>query len=366
MRERDFMTNPRVSAMLFRVREAVMHRFLALLILLFTARSAIQAEPAPPLRVGFIGPFSGAAQIYGDACRNGFDMALGEIAGQKPMVIYEDDGFMPARTVAAFRKLTAQDNVDVIITVGSTPSNAVAPLAQAKGVPLIAWASDQQVARGRPLVIRSYPSGCDEGRRAAEELPRTGTKAALLTSPNDYAASWREGVVKSLSPAVLVFQDEPAGDIRDFRSLILKARERGARSYLLCLDPGTMGLFAKQARELGGAEAFGGCEYLHDHTELENSQGALKGAWFATVPVNDDFRRRYLARFKNESVLSGAANHYDLAHLLAEVPTGSRGLNLVKALIALGPRDGVVGRFAIKDENNDRFFDIPLIIERVE
>jgi len=323
------------------------------------------AEEAP-LKVGFIGSMSGPAAIYGEACRNGFELALQDLPPASIRVKYEDDRFIPTESIAAMQKLLQGEGVDLVVVIGSTPGNALAPLAQAKGVPLVAWASDPAVSRGRSLVVRSYPSGFAEGARAAEEAASRGyRKIALMSAMNDYAESWKAGFVASLPRGMLLVGEDLPADVEDFRSLILRARERGVKEYMLCLAPGRSGLFAKQARELGGAERFGGCEYLHDSAELKASAGALAGAWFPTIRVSEGFRERYRRKFGNESILSGAANHYDLAMLLAKLAPGARGAALVRGLIDLGPQQGAVGEFRGKEADDDRFFDIPLQIKEV-
>ncbi len=50
-------------------------------------------------------------------------------------VIYEDDQSSPARTVAAFNKLVEIARVGVVVTLGSTPSNAGAPAGTGAGRP---------------------------------------------------------------------------------------------------------------------------------------------------------------------------------------------------------------------------------------
>lgn len=319
------------------------------------------------LKIGFIGSFSGSAQIYGDAARNGFELALDELGRDWVEVIYEDDQFLPAKTVAAFQKLVGADNVDLVITVGSTPSNAVAPLAQSKGVPLVAWASDPKVSRGRSFVIRSYPSGFAEGAAAAYEAEKRNLdKFGVIISTNDYAQSWRGGFVKSVTPFSVVIDEELTGDQQDFKPLLLRARSKGVASYSVCLDPGKSGVFAKQARELNILGPIFGCEYLHDEDEIKTARGALRGAWFPTVPVTDEFRTKYVGKFSNESVISGAAIHYDLAHLLYKATLAGPKKPLVDRIVSSGEHKGAVGDFAVKKMDDDQFFEIPLVIKEVE
>ena len=334
--------------------------------LILTLHMAAAESPAAKLKVGFIGSFSGPAQVYGIACRNGFELALSEGAKEGLAVSFEDDLFSPAKTVAAFKKLTQIDGVDVVIVIGSTPSNAVAPIAQRQGVPLIGWASDPKVALGRSYVIRSYPSGSAEGRQAANEaLRRNLGRFALFVSQNDYTLSWRDGVLEALPPRELLIDERMTGRIGDLKPLVLKAKAAGAENFALCLDPGELGLFAKQLRELKLRGGLIGCEYFHDRDEVIASQNALVGGFFATLPIEPEFHAKYKNRFNNDSIISGAANHYDLAWILNDVRRVKDKAGIVKAIIGLGKRRGAVGEFRVTEQNGDRFFDIPLVIKEI-
>ena len=326
----------------------------------------VLAQERAPLKVGFIGSLSGPAQPYGDACKNGFEMALDALGRDWIRVFYEDDQFMPSKTVSAFTKLVDLQHVDVVITVGSSPSSAVAPLAENRGIPLIAWASDRRVAEGRSFVVRSYPSGRAEGELAAAEALRRGLKpGAVAISSNAYAQSWREGVSEAYSQGRLVLDEEVAGDVSDFRSLAVRAKQTGAQAMGVCLDPGKSALFARQIRELETPITLFGCEYLNDPAEVQAARGAFRGAWFATVPVKQDFQKRYEDRFGRASVISGAANHYDLVLLLSKLRPGVRGKELLQNLIQIGTVEGVVGPFSVRERAGDRFFDIPLTLKFV-
>jgi len=340
---------------------------MVLLWLLTFLTSSVQACDKPEgIKVGFIGSFSGAAQIYGEAAKNGFEMALETQGDGCVKVVYEDDQFLPAKTVAAFKKLVDVDNVDLVISIGSTPSSAVAPLAQAGKLPLIAWASDKRVSRDRSYVIRSYPSGFTEGDITAREaVKRKYKKIGVVISNNDYAQSWQSGVVASIPAGDLILDEVLTGDIKDFKPVILKARSAGVKAFGICLDPGKNGLFARQVHEIDYKQPFFGCEYLHAEDELISSQGGLKGAWFFTTFVKESFREKYKKKFGNDNVISGAANHYDVANLIHQALDRADNEGLLAGLLNSGQQDGAVGKFKVVDSGEDRFFDLRLVLKEV-
>ena len=324
------------------------------------------AEAAPKLKVGFIGSFSGSAQIYGDSAKNGFELALEELGGDQIEVFYEDDQFIAAKTVSAFKKLVSSENVDLVVSIGSTPSNAIAPLANRRKIPLVAWASDRSVSQDRSFVVRSYPSGFAEGQRVAKEAQRRGfERVAVVTAQNDYAQSWVKGLLHSLPEAQVLYQSELSAEVSDFKPILLRAKKQGVGQFLICLNPGRIGLFAKQAREIGMAYPIGGCEYLHSRDEVESSGEALLGSWFATIAVNDQFHEKYTKKFGNDDVISAAANHYDLAHILHRIILQGDSPLEISQMVSLGEILGAVNSLRVEEKDGDRFFNIPLVIKEV-
>jgi branched-chain amino acid transport system substrate-binding protein len=73
------------------------------------------------IKIGSILIESGDGASWGEAARNGMDLAIKEIndqggvLGKKFVAIHEDDAGDPAKTVSAFRKLTQTDGAKFII-----------------------------------------------------------------------------------------------------------------------------------------------------------------------------------------------------------------------------------------------------------
>jgi branched-chain amino acid transport system substrate-binding protein len=347
---------------------------LMLALALFALCPAAHSEQNPnasPFKIGFIGPLTGPAASYGIASKNGIELALEELGASSGIqVLYEDDQFQPAKTVAAFRKFTEVDKVDALISVASGPSNAVAPLAQAKNILLFAWASDPRVSYARSSVVRTYPSGQAEGQRAAEEAQRLGYQAmGVYYAQSDYSHSVREGLVTALPKTSIRDEEEVQADASDFKSLLVKARARGVKQYFICFNPAQPGLFAKQMRQLQIDAPIFGCESMNAWSEVTLSEGALKGAWFASVQPTPAFRQRYQKRFGNDDVISGAAIHYDLIRSLQPVvrlpELRQSPQKLVRALIDAGVRSGAIPSFFYRTHEDDQHLQIELSLRRI-
>jgi ABC-type branched-subunit amino acid transport system substrate-binding protein len=152
-------------------------RILAALLLLAFLPALTLSECAK-LKVGVITGLSGPAQVWGQSIQNGLDMGREESGCETLRFLYEDDQFVPNKTVAAFKKLVESDRVDAIIVTSSTAGNTVAPLAE---IPLFAWASDPNVARGRKFVVRTWASSEKEGRILAKRAKLNGHQRVAFT-----------------------------------------------------------------------------------------------------------------------------------------------------------------------------------------
>ena len=219
------------------------------------------------LRVGFIGGFSGPGSVYGQPCRNGFELGRAETGRNSLQVIYEDDQFVAAKTVAAFRKLTEVDRVDVLIVLGSIPSAAVAPLAQHKQVPTFAWTGDPGVSRGRSWIVRTWSSAVAEGQKlATEAAARRYNRIALLSSADNYSRAVKDGLQAAYPGEILIAEEFPA-DNMDFRTILTQLKSKSLTHAGICLASGQSAALAKQGLELGLRLKTFGCETLSDAQE---------------------------------------------------------------------------------------------------
>ena len=339
---------------------------MSLLIGLLTGFAGDLYADSSVLNVGFIAPLSGPAASYGAASKNGFELALSELNDKSIRVVWEDDQFNPAKSVSAFQKLVSHDAPDVVICVGSATCNALAPLAEAKSLPLIGFASDPVVSKNRPHVVRSYPSGQEEGRRTAEEAKkRKLTKVGVLTTTHDYTLSWREGLIAELPPGTVVLDEQVMPDLQDFKAILLKARQKGIESFLVCALPGQSGNFARQVQESGLPTRIGGCFFLEDENEVKLAKGALDDAWFVTVAISPDFLAKYKAKFGNVNTIAAAAVNYDVAKILVQLAKQPDRSKLIENLMALPSMDAAAGYLSMQNDDGDRFFSYALTVKKV-
>lgn len=316
--------------------------------------------------IGFIGGFSGPGRTFGEACRNGFEMGRSSAGSQNIKVIYEDDQFLPQKTVTAFKKLTEIDQAKFVIVLGSSPANSIAQMAEQKKVALFAWASDPAVASKRRHVVRTWVSGDREGERMADEATRRGyNDVGFIIATDDYARSVNLGFRDHFKKPLLLNEEYPR-DMYDFVPFLLKAKARGVKQLGISLHPGQSSALARQAKNLKLELAFFGDENLHRREEVLSSQGALEGAWFVTGNVSDEFREKYVAEFQRDDVISGAALHYDLAHLFSKaIKADMTPDQFMNKLFMLGQQQGALGDYRFVRTSDDQFLDLGLVVREI-
>lgn len=343
---------------------------------------AQQTPPPRALKVGVIGGFTGPGRIFGDAARNGLEMARQELAaaaagGTPPHIElrYEDTQWALPATVTAFRKLVHQDKVDLVLVLGSGPAAAIAPIAEREKVLLIAWASAEDVALKRHWVIRSWVSGAEEGAAVTERLlARTPRRVAVISAADEYAQSFIRGLDTSLrarAPETTVLS---LGEIlpteTDLRMPALSIKNKQVDAVALCLSVGQSANLARQLRALKIEAPLFGCETLNSEEEQQAASGALKGAEYATIAVNESFRARYIKTWNARSIIAGAAVHYELYRLLYELLREPQHHDFSReqlraALLRVRGRESVLGPFDVRAERGDQSFHFTVVTEGV-
>jgi branched-chain amino acid transport system substrate-binding protein len=326
---------------------------------------ATQAEPAR-LKLGFIGGLSGPGQVFGISGRNGILLAQRAKEAQGLEIIFEDDQFIPAKTVSAYRKLVDQDKVDLITVIGSTLANAIAPLAEREGVPLLACASDSAIDRGRNKVVRIWPSGEAEGGKIAEEAARRRLlKVGWISYADDYSRAATDGFRRRFGGRIELSNEVPQ-DEKDFRAFLLKARVLGLAGLGACLATGQIALFSKQALELGLKAPLFGCVTLDNKAEFKNfAPGQIQG-WYVTEGIADWFRAEYLKSFGNEDAVSIAAVFYDVISILAVLNQGgARGQELIRELGRVDNRTGAVRRLSAGFKGTQQALEGELVVREI-
>lgn len=324
------------------------------------------------IKVGAVFPMTGAIATYGQESVNGINLALQKINTDdqaKIKLILEDNKGEPIESANAVKKLINVDKVHVVLgSVASSNTLAGAPIAQEFKVPLLTPASTNvDVTKKGDFIARTCFTDDFQGgmiAKFANTKLNAKTAAIVLDNSSDYS----KGIAK-------VFRQEftkMGGKIvdgtfsyvqkdTDFRSLIRKIKR--AKPDVIVL-PGyytEVGLFLKQARELGvETPVVGGDGW--DSPKLQSLAGAgIRNSFLTTHFAPDDkdpavqnFVKEYQKKYKQKPGAMAALG-YDGIMVLADAikRANSNDRTAIRdAIVATKGFKGVTGMITIDGERN--------------
>ncbi|MBX7142847.1 MAG: ABC transporter substrate-binding protein [Oligoflexia bacterium] len=327
-------------------------KLLFMLALMLGSLAWSEAPQTPRLKVGVINGYSGDWAAYGTAYQLGLRLAKVE---EQVEFIFEDDQFLPAKTITAFNKLVSQDHVDVVMVGDDGTAQAIAPLAQRSHIPLLAWAGISKNLRN-PDVFRLWGVPAAEIGPMLSLVKKMGArKLRALVAVHPYASFFGQSICKELGDRCVGI-DEFTVDPTDIKINLLQAKSAGVDGFVLCLNPGTNGLLARQMREIGLNFMMFGCNFFENSIDWDAARGALDGATFIAPEVQKEFREMYVKATGSGAHLISAAVHYDAAKLLARLSklSGPRRAEIIPALLAIQDYQGALGAFRAVNEDGDQ------------
>ena len=337
------------------------------LIYIFTCTVSLSAEE---ISVGIIAPLTGLRSDAGNYIKNGVELAVGEVNSSskynfKFKVLYEDSKYSAKESVTAFRKLKNISKVDFIIGPYSSSSVlAVAPLAEETNTLLIIpGAQSDEISEAGDNIFRLIHNARQEAPFFAEEISKRmkSDTLHLLVLQTAFTYSY----LKHFKPALkkhakkIGLIEEYAPEATDFRSHLLRIKEKKPTDIFLFATPLHAGHILKQAAEISlnvqfyniGVEGPELLELAGKHAE-----GLLYPYSYdvdSKQPEILSFTKSYYKQYKSEPD-TVAANSYDGVKLLADC-INSYGVDVSKVkdcFYAVDSFAGASGTFKI-DEQGD-------------
>ena len=316
------------------------------------------------IKIGAILPLTGSAAEIAEQHKEGIDFAVeeinrkGGIRGKRLEVIYEDDRNDPKQTVSAFNKLVDINKVAVVITVMSSPSMAVYPLAESKNVILFANCGYPGITELSDWVFRDFPTSGQEARRmvrfAYENLQ---IRKLSILYIND---AFGEGAMKVIKKEfekqggkILTVESFEKNKI-DFKSSITRVLQSQPEAIYIYGYGKANGLVIKQIRELGYKGYILGSYNFSVEPSLSIAKDALEGTYFTAPSFNpnssEEKIRQFVKGFKEKYgtlPLWNTVYEYDAVHILAEAISkeGYSGKAIQRGLRAIGDFTGLAGKY---------------------
>jgi len=274
-------------------------------------------------KVGVILPLTGFLANVGKDTQNAIELAVNDAnALTKIELIYEDDACDSTKAVTAYQKLASVDKVNFIIGPFCGQSAiAILPLLNNDRVISISpGAPDNELSKPNDYFFRTRIPNKSETKIIVDYLVSKGIfKVAVYTARNTFGQSYHDSFVNQFVDVggEIVFDDGSADYQVDFKTDLLKIKEKNPQAiFLVPASRQQMGIFAKQARELGVDILFTGGAVTEQQDLLDAAGIAANGIIYPYVsPKNMEIFYKYVAGYGKIPSME-ALNGYDAFNIL--------------------------------------------------
>jgi branched-chain amino acid transport system substrate-binding protein len=197
----------------------------------------ISQKPAEEetIKIGVFAPLTGDAAVYGEALKNGIDLAAedinnkGGVLGKKVELVYEDTHLDPNEAVTVMNKFVNVDNIHIVIAAeGSGATLAAAPIAdETKTIMMVPIASAATIRDAGDYVFRVIPSDGYRGVEMAKiAMDKEYKKVAVLYVNDAYGIGIDNSIKENFTGddrEVVAEESFESGDT-DFRTQLTKIK----------------------------------------------------------------------------------------------------------------------------------------------
>jgi branched-chain amino acid transport system substrate-binding protein len=278
--------------------------------------ASVPAIAQEVVKIGYSGPLSGGAALYGKNVLDGMQMAASEInaagfevAGKKYRleIVALDDKYNPSETAINAQRLVQEHKTPAILCPHSGGTFAMQTNNEAQKYLVLSYTSLPQITtRGNKLTLRIPPEISDYVVPFVKySMARYGKNVAIADADHDYAKTWTAMFKPAWEKAGgKVVAENPMSYNRstDFYSGVSKVLAAKPDVLFIGGPSEPTGLVAKQARELG----FKGGFILIDQAKLDEmgevtgGYGPLEGS-IGVLPVIEDTspdNQAFVARYR--------------------------------------------------------------------
>ena len=328
------------------MKTTTLRRRLALLPIATTLLGAIGAMCAGSalaqdlVKIGYTGPLSGGAALYGKNVVNGIEMAIKEInaaglevAGKKVKLelVSLDDKYSPAEAAINARRLVQQYQTAAVFVPHSGGIYAMQAFNEQEKFIVMAYSSTPKITEtGNKLTIRIPPTFNSYIEPFTKyEMKKYGKKVGMLPGDHDYAKNWSALFEPAwVKAGGTVVSNNPMSYNRsaDFYSGVSRVLAEKPDVLFVGGPSEPTALVAKQARELG----FKGGFLIMDQAKLDEMSkvtgglAMLEGS-IGVMPVSYDERpgpKAFAAAYRkaygaDKDPTTESSYNYAMTHALA-------------------------------------------------
>ena len=285
--------------------------------------------------IGGIGPTTGDNAIYGNAVKNGVQLAVDEINadgginGYQIEYKFEDDQSDSEKAVNAYNTLKDWGMQMLIGTVTSTPCTAVVEESHADNMFQLTPSATAVESIQYDNAFRMCFSDPNQGKASADYISDNGlaTKVAVIYNSSDTYSSgiYQKFVEEAKTAGLEVVSAEAftADSKTDFSVQLQKAKDAGAELVFLPIYYQEASLILAQADKMGFAPEWFGCDGMDGLLALEGFDTALaEGLMFLTpftADAEDEATQTFVADFDEQfggTPNQFAADAYDCVYVI--------------------------------------------------
>ena len=309
--------------------KAIVAMILAIVMVMGLA-SAAMAEDA--LKIGVIGPFTGAAAIYGNACKFGAQVAAEQInaeGGLQIELLNQDDEHDPEKSLNAYNKVLDDGAQMIAGTTTTTPCIAVGAQANEDRVFMLTpSASSPDVTADKDNVYQICFTDPAQGTASAQYISQNGlpTNVAIIYNNAD---AYSTGIYQTFEAeakqlglnvvSVTTFTD----DTTDFTVQVADAKNNGAELVFLPIYYTPASMILQAARTMEYAPVWFGVDGMDGILSIEGFDTSLAEGVMLLTPftadAQDEKTQKFVARYQelyNEIPNQFAADAYDAVYAL--------------------------------------------------
>jgi len=315
---------------IMKFNKAIVAMILAIVMVMGMACVAM-AEDA--LKMGVIGPFTGAAAIYGNACKYGAQVAADEINAQGGLqieLLCEDDEHDAEKSVNAYNTVMDQGAQMIVGTTTTTPCIAVSAVAYEERVFMLTPSASSA----------KVPEGKDNMYQVCFEDPAMGIFSAQIISENklgenvaviyNNADDYSTGIYQNFKTKSeelglnIVSETTFTDDTTDFSVQVTAAKDAGADLVFLPIYYTPASMILATAKSMDYAPVFFGVDGMDGILAMEGFDASLADGVILLTPFSAfsedehtvDFVAKYQAVSGGETPNQFAADAYDAVYAL--------------------------------------------------
>ena len=341
-----------------------------------SSETTASAADGDTLSFGVIAPLTGPHALYGEAAKNGFNLALEEIneaggvkVGDKSYslnaAVICDDKSDSTEAISAYNNCASYDILGIIGTYASSCTKAFATQAQSDGLIVITpQSTNASICKIGDYIFRACFSDDAQGPAMAEFIKdKLGAKKAAIIygSNEDYCTGLYESISKYFDEnGVDYVVYECNSTDTDFSAQVSKVVAEGcdAIAYPNYLD--TAPMLVQQARAAGftggivGGDGWDGADTSGLEADFENTYYLNHLDFGDSDEKIQSFVKTYTDEFGSDSLCAAAALYYDSVYMLKQAieESGSTDPAVIKDALAAIDFTGVTGHVKF-DENGD-------------